>query len=60
MPIVNAETASDEAIAEALNQLASVLTTEDLARLNAQVDAERQQAADVAQAYLEEKGLIGG
>ncbi len=60
VPIVNAESASDEAIAEALNQLASVLTTEDLARLNAQVDAERQQAADVAQAYLEEKGLIGG
>jgi osmoprotectant transport system substrate-binding protein len=60
VPIVNTETAGDEAIAEALNQLASVLTTEDLAMLNTQVDAERQQPADVAQAYLEEKGLIGG
>jgi len=60
VPVVNSETAGDEAIAEALNQLASVLTTEDLARLNAQVDAERQEPADVAQAYLEEKGFIGG
>jgi len=60
VPIVNTETAGDDAIAEALNQLASVLTTEDLAMLNAQVDVERQQPADVAQAYLEEKGLIGG
>ena len=60
VPIVNSETASDDAIAEALNQLADVLTTEDLATLNAQVDAERQQPADVAQAYLEEKGLVGG
>jgi osmoprotectant transport system substrate-binding protein len=60
VPVVNTETAGDEAIAEALNSLADVLTTEDLARLNAQVDAERQQPADVARAYLEEKGLIGG
>jgi osmoprotectant transport system substrate-binding protein len=60
VPIVNTETAGDEAVAEALNSLARVLTTEDLATLNAQVDAERQQEADVAQAYLEEKGLIGG
>jgi osmoprotectant transport system substrate-binding protein len=47
-------------VAEALNGLADVLTTEDLATLNAQVDAERQQPADVARAYLEEQGLIGG
>jgi osmoprotectant transport system substrate-binding protein len=60
VPIVNTETAGDEAVAEALNALAGVLTTEDLATLNAQVDAERQQEADVAQAYLEDKGLIGG
>ena len=60
VPIVNAESAGDDAIAEALNALADVLTTDDLATLNAQVDAERQQAADVALAYLEEQGLIGG
>jgi len=60
VPIVNAETAGDDAIAEALNALADVLTTDDLATLNAQVDAERQQPVDVALAYLEEQGLIGG
>ena len=60
VPIVNAETAGDDAIAEALNALADVLTTDDLATLNAQVDAEHQQPADVALAYLEEQGLIGG
>jgi osmoprotectant transport system substrate-binding protein len=60
VPIVHAESAGDDAVAEALNSLAPVLTTEDLATLNVQVDAERQQPADVAQAYLEENGLIGG
>ncbi|HET6686051.1 MAG TPA: ABC transporter substrate-binding protein [Jiangellaceae bacterium] len=60
VPVVNAETAGDDAVAEALNGLADVLTTEDLATLNAQVDAERQQPADVARAYLEDQGLIGG
>lgn len=58
VPVVNTESAGDPAIADVLNQLAEVLTTEDLATLNAQVDAERQQAPDVAQAYLEEKGLL--
>lgn len=60
VPVVNAEAAGDDAVAAALNQLAGVLTTEDLADLNAQVDAERQQAADVARAYLEDNGLLGG
>ncbi|WP_026877690.1 ABC transporter substrate-binding protein [Jiangella gansuensis] len=58
VPVVNTETAGDEQIAEVLGQLADVLTTEDLAMLNAQVDAERQQTPDVAMAYLEEKGLL--
>ena len=59
VPVVNAETAGDDAVADALNMLADVLTTEDLATLNAQVDAERQQPADVARAYVEEQGLVG-
>lgn len=58
VPVVNTETAGDEAIADALNQLADVLTTEDLGQLMLKVDAERQQEADVAQEYLEEKGLL--
>ena len=58
IPIANAGSAGDPAIAEALDPLADTLTTEDLAELNAQVDAERQQPADVAQAYLEDNGLL--
>ena len=58
VPFVNAESAGDSAVADALNQLADVLTTEDLAQLNLQVDAERQLPEDVARAYLEDKGLI--
>jgi osmoprotectant transport system substrate-binding protein len=60
VPVVNAATAEDQAVVDALNSLADVLTTEDLATLNAQVDEEHQQPADVATAYLEDQGLIGG
>jgi osmoprotectant transport system substrate-binding protein len=58
VPAVNAESATD-GLVTALNSLADVLTTEDLTELNRQVDAERQEAGDVARAYLEEKGLVG-
>ncbi len=59
VPIVNTADASDEKITEALNQLAGVLTTEDLTELNAKVDGERLKPADVAKEYLESKDLIG-
>jgi osmoprotectant transport system substrate-binding protein len=58
VPVVNADSAGDEAVADALNQLADVLTTEDLAELNARVDRDRELAEDVARDYLEEQGLI--
>lgn len=57
VPIVNTKEAGDPDIAKALNQLADVLTTEDLAKLNLQVDGERQKPAEVARAYLEEQKL---
>ncbi len=59
VPVVSSEflEANPEA-GEALNKLSGVLTTEDLMRLNAQVDAKRLLAEDVAEDYLEEKGLI--
>jgi osmoprotectant transport system substrate-binding protein len=41
-----------------LNELSEVLTTEDLMRLNAAVDAERRLVGEVATDYLQEKGLI--
>ncbi|NED98839.1 ABC transporter substrate-binding protein [Phytoactinopolyspora halotolerans] len=58
VPVVNEEVAQDQAAVDALNELSGVLTTEDLAALNAQVDGERQRPEDVAVAYLEEKGLL--
>jgi osmoprotectant transport system substrate-binding protein len=45
-------------VADILNELSSTLTTEDLMTLNARVDGERQLPADVAQEYLEQKGLV--
>ena len=57
VPAVNAE-AADEQLVETLDSLADVLTTQDLAELNRQVDAERLQPADVARAWLEEQGLL--
>ncbi len=45
-------------VKDKLNSLSEVLTTEDLMKLNAQVDAERQLPKDVADQYLSDKGLI--
>jgi osmoprotectant transport system substrate-binding protein len=42
----------------ALERLSGVLTTADLKGLNAQVDGQRLDASQVAEDYLEEKGLI--
>jgi len=59
IPIVNKATLDKHPqIADAINPLASVLTTEDLANLNNQVDGERKTVEDVAKAYLQDKGLL--
>jgi osmoprotectant transport system substrate-binding protein len=59
VPIVNSATLSkNPSIASILNKLAGVLTTDDLAQMNKKVDTERQKPADVAEAYLKDKGLI--
>jgi len=60
VPVVNADVADDEALVDALDALAPVLTTQDLAALNAQVDEQREKPEDVARAYLQEKGLLAG
>lgn len=58
-PAVNSDFLADNPdIADIFNELSSLLTTEDLATMNAQVDLERQKAADVAQQFLEDKGLL--
>ncbi|GAU68859.1 glycine betaine ABC transporter substrate-binding protein [Streptomyces sp. NBRC 110611] len=58
LPVVNARTAGDKEIETALGKLTRKLTTEDLINLNRKVDAERLKPADVAQAYVESKGLV--
>ncbi|MBA3720511.1 MAG: amino acid ABC transporter substrate-binding protein, partial [Nocardioidaceae bacterium] len=60
VPVVSQETLdANPDIEETLNALSDVLTTEDLAEMNGAVDLERQKPEDVAQAYLEEQGLLG-
>ena len=60
VPVVSSDFLEENPeVEDALNQLSDVLSTEDLMRLNAQVDAERMLAADVAREYLTEKGLLG-
>jgi osmoprotectant transport system substrate-binding protein len=58
LPVVNAKDAGDKEIADVLDKLTKVLTTEDLAELNRKVDAERAKPQDAAEAYLESKGLL--
>ncbi|MFC9232517.1 ABC transporter substrate-binding protein [Streptomyces decoyicus] len=58
LPVVNAKSAGDKEIEAALGKLTQTLTTEDLINLNRKVDAERLKPADVAQAYVESKGLV--
>ncbi|MGB0100575.1 MAG: ABC transporter substrate-binding protein [Nocardioides sp.] len=58
-PAVNSDfLADDPELEDLFNELSEALTTEDLASMNAQVDLERMKAEDVAQAFLEEKGLL--
>ncbi|MFD8121862.1 ABC transporter substrate-binding protein [Streptomyces albidoflavus] len=59
VPVVNRARAGSRRVARALDALAPVLTTADLAGLNRQVDSWRRLPEDVARAYLEEKGLLG-
>jgi osmoprotectant transport system substrate-binding protein len=60
VPVVNAEgpAATDE-VADLLDSLSEVLSTEDLAELIRRVDEDREEAAAVAEDYLTEEGLIG-
>jgi osmoprotectant transport system substrate-binding protein len=59
VPIVNSDWLKDnEKAKKALDKLSAVLTTEDLTTLIGKVDLDREKAADVAKAYLKDKGLI--
>ncbi|MEU3186398.1 ABC transporter substrate-binding protein [Streptomyces sp. NPDC006923] len=58
LPVVNAKDAGSQEIADVLGKLTAALTTDDLAKLNLKVDAERAKPEDVAKEYLESKGLV--
>jgi osmoprotectant transport system substrate-binding protein len=59
VPVVNtAWYQKHKDVADVLNKLSDVLTTEDLKNLNAQVDVQRKLPEDVARQYLQEKGLL--
>ncbi|MFF5920974.1 ABC transporter substrate-binding protein [Streptomyces flavochromogenes] len=58
VPVVNRARAGGERVTRALSRLNTVLTTADLARLNAQVDSWRRLPEDVARNYLVAKGLV--
>jgi osmoprotectant transport system substrate-binding protein len=58
VPLVNTAWLEDNPKAKSdMDKLSAVLTTADLAALNAEVDAQRLDAREAAEAYLEEKGL---
>ncbi|MEU5163143.1 ABC transporter substrate-binding protein [Streptomyces sp. NPDC020875] len=58
VPVVNRARAGGPGAVRALSALNTVLTTEDLASMNEQVDSWRRLPEDVARAYLERKGLL--
>ncbi|MFE2733737.1 ABC transporter substrate-binding protein [Streptomyces sp. NPDC059349] len=58
VPVVNRARAGSERVADVLGALNSVLTTQDLASMNQQVDSWRRLPEDVARSYLESKGLL--
>ncbi|HEV7726566.1 MAG TPA: glycine betaine ABC transporter substrate-binding protein [Modestobacter sp.] len=61
VPAVNSATATaSPAVVTTLNAVSAALTTEDLIRMNAAVDVQRQSAADVAAAYVQDNGLADG
>jgi osmoprotectant transport system substrate-binding protein len=58
-PAVNSGFLDDNPdLEDVFNRLSAALTTEDLADMNVQVDLERKKPADVAEQFLEDKGLL--
>lgn len=57
VPIYRSNIAGDE-LTTALNDISEQLTTEDLAAFNQATDVDKEDPADVAEAWLQDKGLI--
>ena len=58
VPIGRKDTLSDPKVAQALNTLSARLTTQELTKLNAQVDVEKQDPEEVARTWLQQQGLV--
>ena len=60
VPVLRSDIAEeyDGELVAALDDLSALLTTEDLIEWNVQTDIDHEEPADVATAWLEEKGLI--
>lgn len=56
VPLVTSDVAGD--VADLLNEVSAALTTEKITELNARVSLEAEDAAVVAQEFLEEEGLL--
>jgi osmoprotectant transport system substrate-binding protein len=57
VPIGRSEALSDSKVSQALNALSAKLTTEELTKLNAQVDVEKKDPEEVARTWLQQQGL---
>ncbi|MFI1828282.1 ABC transporter substrate-binding protein [Streptomyces sp. NPDC020412] len=58
VPVVNRARAGATGVTDALGRLNTVLTTDDLASMNEEVDSWRRLPEDVARSYLTSKGLL--
>jgi osmoprotectant transport system substrate-binding protein len=60
VPVIRKERADEygDALADALNELSALITTEDLIAWNVSTDIDKEESKDVATAWLEEKGLL--
>jgi osmoprotectant transport system substrate-binding protein len=60
VPVLRIDLADEygEALAEAINEISALITTEDLIAWNVSTDIDKEEPADVATAWLEDQGLI--
>jgi osmoprotectant transport system substrate-binding protein len=60
VPVLRQDLADEygDALADAINELSAMITTEDLIAWNVSTDIDKDESADVATAWLEEKGLL--
>lgn len=60
VPVLRADLAEEygDALADAINELSALITTDDLIEWNVATDIDKEESSDVATAWLEEKGLL--